>query len=162
MFNKILVAVEDSEMGKYVFAEALALAKATDARLMLLSVLCSEDVPYLNYLPGTLYQPFNDEVINLYIQREEELKKEGINFLQSLSQKAIAENVTVEFTQAQGEPSRTICQLAKSWEADLIVMGRRGLSGISEFLIGSVSNYVLHHAKCSVLALQGKMFTSSD
>ncbi len=156
MLKKILVAVEDSEMGKDVFTEALALAKATDARLMLLSVLCFYDQPYLHLLPDAGYQSFYSDATNIYIQRWEELKKEGINFLQSLSQEAIAEDITVEFSQNEGEPGRTICQLAESWDADVIVMGRRGLRGINEFLIGSVSNYVLHHANCSVLALQGK------
>jgi hypothetical protein len=35
-------------------------------------------------------------------------------------------------------------------------MGRRGRTGISELLLGSVSNYVTHHATCSVLIVQGK------
>jgi len=43
-----------------------------------------------------------------------------------------------------------ICELAIDWNADLIMMGRRGRSGIAEFFLGSVSNYVLHHAPCSV------------
>ncbi len=41
--------------------------------------------------------------------------------------------------------------------ADLIVVGRRGRSGLSELILGSASNYVLHHAPCSVLTLQGKI-----
>ncbi|MEO0350033.1 MAG: universal stress protein, partial [Cyanobacteria bacterium P01_A01_bin.15] len=41
------------------------------------------------------------------------------------------------------------------WNADLIMMGRRGRSGFSELLLGSVSNYVMHHAPCSVLTVQG-------
>ena len=37
---------------------------------------------------------------------------------------------------------------------DVIVMGHRGISGLQEFFLGSVSNYVLHHAPCSVLIVQ--------
>ena len=44
--------------------------------------------------------------------------------------------------------------LAKDWNADLIIMGRRGLTGLSEMFLGSVSNYVVHHASCSVLLIQ--------
>ena len=43
-----------------------------------------------------------------------------------------------------------ICELAKFWNADLIIMGRRGRSGLAEVFLGSESNYVLHHAPCSV------------
>ncbi len=157
MFNKILVAVEDSEMGQYVFTEALALAKATNARLMLLYVLCSYEQQYLNPLTAAAYPSFYSEATNAYTKRWEELKEEGINFLQSLSNQAQAAGVTVEFTQRVGEPGPMICEGSQSWEADLIVMGRRGLRGIKEFLLGSVSNYVLHHATCSVLALQGRI-----
>ena len=44
---------------------------------------------------------------------------------------------------------------SQNWEADLIVIGRRGHQGLSEILLGSVSNYVVHHAPCSVLVVQG-------
>ncbi|NEO65320.1 MAG: universal stress protein, partial [Moorea sp. SIO4G2] len=37
----------------------------------------------------------------------------------------------------------------------LIVLGRRGLGGLKEMVLGSVSNYVVHHAPCSVLVVQG-------
>lgn len=47
-----------------------------------------------------------------------------------------------------------ICELARNWNADLIILGRRGRTGLSELLLGSVSNYVLHHAPCSVLTVQ--------
>jgi nucleotide-binding universal stress UspA family protein len=53
-----------------------------------------------------------------------------------------------------GDPGQVICEVAKSWDADLILMGRNRKSGISELFLGSSSNYVLHHAVCSVLVVQ--------
>jgi nucleotide-binding universal stress UspA family protein len=70
--------------------------------------------------------------------------------LQSLSAQANTAGVNTEFTQNTGNAGRMICELATVWNADLIIMGRRGRSGIAEFFLGSVSNYVLHHAPCSV------------
>ncbi|MEA5469202.1 universal stress protein [Spirulina sp. 06S082] len=46
--------------------------------------------------------------------------------------------------------------MVKSWQADLIAIGRCGHSGLTELFLGSVSNYVLYHAFCSVLIVQGK------
>ncbi len=56
-----------------------------------------------------------------------------------------------------GDPGRIICEIARDCDADLIVMGRGNHSGLNEFFLGSVSNYVLHHAPCSVLAVQGQL-----
>ncbi|WP_390691905.1 universal stress protein [Aetokthonos hydrillicola] len=65
--------------------------------------------------------------------------------------------VTVEIEQCSGTPGKTICDVARTWNADLIIVGRRGYSGMREIFLGSVSNYVLHHAPCSVLSIQGSM-----
>ena len=50
----------------------------------------------------------------------------------------------------QGSPGQVIVETAEEWGADLIVMGSRGLGAWNRLLLGSVSNAVLHHAKCSV------------
>ena len=50
----------------------------------------------------------------------------------------------------QGSPTQVIVEEAESWGADLIVLGSRGLGAWNRLLLGSVSNAVVHHAKCSV------------
>ncbi len=50
----------------------------------------------------------------------------------------------------QGVPKSVILDDAKSWGADLIVLGSRGRKGLQRFLLGSVSEAVLRHAHCSV------------
>jgi nucleotide-binding universal stress UspA family protein len=50
----------------------------------------------------------------------------------------------------QGTPAQVIVDEAESWGADLIIMGSRGLGVWNRLLLGSVSNGVVHHAKCSV------------
>jgi nucleotide-binding universal stress UspA family protein len=65
---------------------------------------------------------------------------------------ATAAGVEVEYKQHVGQPGETICEFARNCQADLIVIGRRRwLSGMEEFVLGRVSNYVLHHTFCSVL-----------
>ena len=50
----------------------------------------------------------------------------------------------------QGSPAQVIVDEAKSWGADLIILGSRGLGIWNRLLLGSVSNAVVQHAKCSV------------
>jgi nucleotide-binding universal stress UspA family protein len=59
-----------------------------------------------------------------------------------------------EYRQIYGHAAKTICKVAREENIDLIVIGRRGRSGLGELFLGSVSNYVLHHAPCSVLIVQ--------
>ncbi|MEH2414799.1 universal stress protein [Nostoc sp.] len=153
MFKKILVALDHSQIGQQIFQEALGLAKLTQASLMLLHVLSPEEEgsPYgpmlsnLDYYPGLTSQSFE-----LYQNQWDTFKNQGIQMLQSFCTQATAAGVTTEFTQNFGNPGRIICDFAHSYGADLIVMGRRGRSGVMELFLGSVSNYVLHHAPCSV------------
>lgn len=158
MFHKILVAIDNSKIARHVFEEALLLANANAACLMLLNVISPFDDQYFNPVflqPVNVYPTCRAETLTKCLQQWEELKQNKINFLTSLHNEAIAAGVTVEFTQNFGVPSRMICDVARSWEADLIVMGHRSLTGLSEFFLGSVSNYVLHHATCSVLIVDG-------
>lgn len=156
MFQTILVAVDTSKISKQVFDTALSLAKASNANLMLLHVVSEEELgsptpilPSLEYYPSVY-----EKNMELYQQQREAFTKHGLEMLRSRHQEAMAAGVNVEFRQLSGSPGRLICDLALAWKADLIVTGRRGRRGLSEFFMGSVSNYVLHHAPCSVLTVQ--------
>ncbi|MCX7593842.1 MAG: universal stress protein [Fischerella sp.] len=163
MFSKILVAIDNSEIGQHVFDEALSLAHKLGARLMLLHVLDPFDESYAGSIAlqtDTLYPTFHSQAVNYYMGQWEALKKEGVEFLRIFYNQAKTKGVATEFTQNFGEPGRVICEVARKWNADLIVVGRRGRRGLSEFFLGSVSNYVLHHAPCSVLTVQGLIQTT--
>ena len=55
-----------------------------------------------------------------------------------------------------GRAAPTIVEAARSWSADLIVVGSHGFGFWSRALLGSVSNAVVHHAPCSVLIVREK------
>ena len=61
-------------------------------------------------------------------------------------------NATV--TVAHGHPGQEIVTLAKSVNADLVVLGSRGLTGSERYLMGSVSDTVVKYAPCSVLVVR--------
>lgn len=153
MLKRILVALDRSEIGQQVFEQALALAQAMQANLLLVHILSPEEdgspsipmVSNYDYYPGLSGQSFE-----IYQKQWDTFKDEGLKMLQSFSAKANTAAVPTQFQQILGSPGRTICKLATTWNADLIVMGHRGLAGFKEFFLGSVSNYVLHHAPCSV------------
>lgn len=55
-------------------------------------------------------------------------------------------------TWSQGtDPASFIIDVAAETDADLIVVGNRGMTGAARFLLGSVPNKISHHAPCSVL-----------
>ena len=157
MFHKILVAIDRSAMNRTVFSQALDLAKATGATLIILNVLCPTDEgsPTMPVLLGHDFYPggLSTSVIEIYQELWQDYTEEGLKLLRSFEQQATAAGVPVEFTQNAGSPGRVICDVARNLSADLIVLGRRGFSGLNELIMGSVSNYVLHHAPCSVLAV---------
>lgn len=158
MFHKILVAIDGSEIGQRVFGQAIELAKATQAKLMLLHVLSIEDddSPSVSMIGFERYPIITGEMAEMHQQQWVAYESRGMEMLQAYAAQASTANVLAEFSQNVGAPGRTICAVARSWQADLIIMGRRGRSGLNELLLGSVSNYVVHHAPCSVLTVQGK------
>jgi nucleotide-binding universal stress UspA family protein len=66
----------------------------------------------------------------------------------------LAESGTVAASAAA--PKEIILQNAEEWGADLIVCGSHGRRGLSRFLLGSVSEAVASHAKCSVEIIRQK------
>ncbi len=161
MFSKILVALDQGDTCANLFQQALTLAQATGAGLMLLSVLEPENdgsfatPAYYGYpLPLGV-----DNNIWLELYREAEAK--SLKRLRSFTDQATAAGVPTEFTQDLGSPGRVICTLAKTWAADLIVVGSHRRKGLSELFLGSVSNYVMHHAPCSVLVVDAQTLSEA-
>jgi nucleotide-binding universal stress UspA family protein len=158
MFTKLLVAVDLSPRNEDVFAAGLDLAKKTGASLMLLHVPSSDapECPTLPTMLGPDYYPSTGtaSVIEIYEKLWRAYEEKGLEMLKYFAEKARQAGVAVEYTQNPGAPGKTICHLARNIDADLILIGRRGHSGLNELVIGSISNYVMHHASCSVLVVQ--------
>lgn len=162
MTNKILVAVDRTQNNKFVFDIAVSLAQTTGANLMLLHILSKKEPdhpiePAYNYYP--IVKEWNYET---YQKEYAEYEQHGIEFLKDMIHEATAAGVTAEFTQLAGNPGRLICELANNWSAELILVGSRGLRGLKEMFLGSVSNYVTHNAPCSVLIVRQPVDSYSD
>jgi nucleotide-binding universal stress UspA family protein len=150
MFNRILVAIDGSEAGDRVFEEALSLAKANQARLMLMHVFL---IPAANRSSQSNNFSENCLINDLNIQEKEKWAKAKQHCLESLRirhKDVISAGINADVSLLEGDPGRQICDAARKWGADLILMGQRGLSEQEEKLMASASNYLLHHAPCSM------------
>lgn len=153
-FARILVALDRSPQADVVFQKALLLAKRESAALKIFHCV---NIPPLAmgssldfYGEGTgVSVTFQQEQLQATIQDVQ-------GWLQGYLQQAMALNVPAEIECQVGEAGFWIRELVSRWNADLLVLGRRGRSELATLILGSVSNYAVHHVECSVLIVQGK------
>ena len=155
MISKILVALDYLADTPQIFEEALTLAEKFQAELHIFHGV----EPQLNAIPEVSAMAvygglLNSEAVAVREKVFETNLTEVSAWLQALAQQASDRQITAEVSYKIGEPKVDICTTAKQIEADLIIVGRRGLQGISEMVLGSVSSYIVHHAPCSVMVVQ--------
>src|SRR5829696_5107039 len=142
--TRILLAIDGSEQAELAALRAVDLADATDSELHVVHVGV---VPiFLESYPGTLgYER------RLY----EEIEEMSRELLRKQSWQVKAAGGTVAGTHLRmGQVALEIVALAEELQADLIVMGSRGLGGVRRALMGSVSDSVVRHAHCPVLVVR--------
>jgi nucleotide-binding universal stress UspA family protein len=158
MFQKILVATDISQVSNSVFDRGLSQAEQNKARLLLLHVLSTEEddspLPILPEITDIYPAVGNDRTLEVWREQWDAFVQKGLDILQQRAKIAKDKGIETEYRQIPGNAGKIICKVAREWEADLIVIGRRGRSGLGEIILGSISNYVLHRACCSVLIIQ--------
>jgi nucleotide-binding universal stress UspA family protein len=164
MYQKILVAIDNSETSDRLFAEALDLARATQSALLLVHSLSGDDdggpLPLYSRLDSIYWAPGTEIDFEAWRVDWNRYETASLERLQRYSGTANATGVPSEFRQLVGNPGKVLCTAAHQWNADLIILGNRGRSGLAELVLGSVSNYVLHHAPCSVLVIKAAALTA--
>jgi nucleotide-binding universal stress UspA family protein len=145
VFKSIVVGTDGSETATQAVRQAVELAKQINAKVELVSA----------------YEPVSDQRL-----REERTNvpddlqwmvnpREDVEAtLREAAQ--IAEQAGVEAGRfaRQGDPADAILDVAEEQNADLIIVGNKGMTGAKRFLLGSVPNKVSHHAPCSVLIIR--------
>ncbi|HEY4602274.1 MAG TPA: universal stress protein [Cerasibacillus sp.] len=140
-YKKILVAVDGSDEAKKAFDEAVALAKQNDATLMIANVIDSRSFAMVEAYDRTLGERAEAQANELIDEYIDEAKKAGLS--------KVIKNVEY------GSPRVKIPKdIAKEFDADLLVCGATGLSAVERFLIGSVSESIVRFAPCSVLVVR--------
>jgi nucleotide-binding universal stress UspA family protein len=142
--TRILLATDGSEEAELAALRAVELADATDSELHVVHVGV---VPiFLKSYPGTL---------GYYDKLYEQIEEVSTELLRKQTWRVKAVGGTVAGAHLRmGEAALEIVALAEELQADLIVMGSRGLGGVRRALIGSVSDSVVRHAHCPVLVVR--------
>jgi nucleotide-binding universal stress UspA family protein len=156
MLRNILVAVDRSAASQRAFSSAVELAKALKAHLTLVHALDVFDPasPEHPVLPVDSYSMNLDKIIQEnYMRQWAEFVEQADAFLKQKQAEAVEQGVVTDYLQPYGRPGPAICSVAETIQADLIVVGSRGRSGLRELVLGSISNYIMHHAPCSVTVI---------
>ena len=137
MFEKVLVAVDGSQFSEAALAAAEGLAARAGSEVEVVHVHEHDFIPSKAGMSPDLER--TDEAQAVVDKAVERLKGKGIN-------------VTGRLLQASTrDVPRAIIEAADENGADLIIVGRRGLSSLTGMLVGSVSNKLIHVAKVPIM-----------
>ncbi|MGD1854358.1 MAG: universal stress protein [Leptolyngbyaceae cyanobacterium] len=154
MIRKIVVGLDKSDLSLKALQKAIIFAQGYGAELKLVFVLSGHesDAPKVgSYFNGYPYPGMNTTTLESYQAAWNKFVDNSQAWLEQQISETKEKTVDTSGALLQGSPGVKLCEFAITWNADLIIVGSRGLSGISELLMGSVSNHVMHHAPCSVL-----------
>ena len=144
---RVLLAVDGSEHSNRATEAVRSLASVTS-----LTVLHVLDLPRLTY------PMLGPEIAkDLAMTVEQAMRAEGKQVLTRTISHLSYHASPVDKRLEEGVPAEMICSVAQEVQADLILMGARGVGRIQELVLGSVSHRVLTHAPCPVLIIKSPL-----
>jgi nucleotide-binding universal stress UspA family protein len=142
-YTSIVVGTDGSETAERAVRQAAELAADEGARLVVVSAYRSTGALTSGIdaarVPSDIRRTLSDRA------QAEELAESG----RAIARERGAPKVVVQAL--EGDPPRVLLEAAKDFDADLIVVGSRGLTSHAHFILGSVAASVAHHAPCDVL-----------
>ncbi|WP_339606382.1 universal stress protein [uncultured Roseivirga sp.] len=147
----ILVPIDFSEQSKYALNFAAQLAKKGNLQVHAINIIEGPQ----NHTFNTMGDGFaNESEDYFFLKQLIDKTKENMNaLLQSKAYSGIDVIGSVEV----GNPYQSISKAIADHEADLVVMGSKGASGIDEVLIGSNTEKVVRFAKCPVVTIKSEV-----
>jgi nucleotide-binding universal stress UspA family protein len=141
LFERIIVGTDGSETAAEAVRQATELAKMSNAKLDIVSAY--EPVPQERLREEGQAVP--GDVAHAVGPRED------VNVvLEAAAGPARQDGVETNTFAREGDPADAILDVAEEQNADLIVVGNKGMTGARRFLLGSVPNKISHHAPCGV------------
>ncbi len=145
MFRAIVVGTDGSDTARQAVREAVELASAIGASIEL---VCAYEPVAGQRLREAAREAPREEQWRLNAREDVEAT------LRDAAAEVEAAGVQVTTYAREGDPADAILDVAEERGAELIVVGNKGMTGASRFLLGSVPNKVSHHAPCSVLIIR--------
>ena len=143
MYGKIVVGTDGSETASAAVSHAAKLASEHGAELHLVTA-CQTPAGWMGMGAGPGV-PWTDG-------DQQRLESDMASVLEAAA--ALCNGVKPKLHPMLDEAANAIIATAESEDADLIVVGNRGMNGAGRFLLGSVPNRISHHAPCSVLIVK--------
>jgi nucleotide-binding universal stress UspA family protein len=139
--GSIVVGTDGSPNAEAAVRQATKLAKDGGARLHLVSAY-----------PGTT--SFSEGIRSSAKRQPINLREVADSVLARAEAEAESQGVQLMTHAREGEPAQALLSVADEQDADLIVVGARGLTGLERFLLGSVTSKLAHHAPCSLMIVR--------
>ena len=138
MYERILIPTDGSTGTAHVAMQAIDLAEQYGSTLHVLNVVDSDVGSMLSDIQET----------------KEELEQQGERAVERVETMAEIHGVDAETDVVQGDPADQILEYADEIDADAIVAGTHGRSGVKRQLIGSVAERLVRHADCPVMTIR--------
>ena len=139
-FTRILIAVDNSEIGVHATMVGLELASSLGAQVAFIHVIVAA-------LSDDAWMPVGS--LELTLPPDHEITQ----VLASLGERVPIPSDAAKFVPV-GDPVELIVGAARGWPADLVVIGSHGRDGLNRVLLGSVAEGVTRHAPCPVLVVR--------
>jgi nucleotide-binding universal stress UspA family protein len=154
VFTKILVPVDGSKFSQDAAEYAIEIAKLTHAKVIALHVMHLPTYAY-SYSAGEGISPVAIPT-PLPLELSGDEKKEAKRIVDDVKEMGKKAGVEMDTEIIEHHPSvpDAIIQFAEENGVDLIIMGTKGKTAIRRFLLGSVTESVVHHAHCPVLVVR--------
>ncbi|MGV2941844.1 universal stress protein [Mesobacillus sp. LC4] len=140
-YKNILVAVDGSKQAAWAFKKAIEIAKRNDASLVMTHIIDLRTFATVEAYDRTI---------------SERATQFATELMENYKQQAIEAGIKdVEYDIDYGSPKVKIAKdVAKKYNADLIICGATGMNAVERFFIGSVSEHITRYASCDVLVVR--------
>ena len=139
MYKAIVVGTDGSDRAAVAVKEAFAMAKITGAKVYAVHAVHPAATTGFSDVPGVAQATTTS------------LRDHADQVGTELLAEAERQGVSIEVQNPEGDPADALISTAQAVEADLVVVGNRGMTGMKRFVLGSVPNKVSHHCPCSLL-----------
>jgi len=150
-FKKIMIATDGSACSELAADKGIEFARLSGGTVYAIHVISKA---YLSAMDGGAYPALG--VSPYWESIKEAFQKNGQQALNYVKDLGKNKGVNVESVLLEGNPSEELIRYAEENKMDIIIMGTLGKSGIDRFLLGSVTENLLHHSNVPVMVVKEK------